>query len=133
MLFRSNEAKACLDEVALDLQKQSDAKAVIVGDSNAKEKTPSKRKHAKQIDYAGQRAVNTKDYLVKEKGIDASRISVATGTADDQKVEDYLVPAGANFGADVSGTTPVDESTVTPQERKALGAKVHHHKKAATK
>ena len=128
-----NEAKACLDEVALDLQKQSDAKAVIVGDSNAKEKTPSKRKHAKQIDYAGQRAVNTKDYLVKEKGIDASRISVATGTADDQKVEDYLVPAGANFGADVSGTTPVDESTVTPQERKALGAKVHHHKKAATK
>ena len=33
-----NEAKACLDEVALDLQKQSDAKAVVVGDSNAKEK-----------------------------------------------------------------------------------------------
>ena len=33
-----NEAKACLDEVALDLQKQTDAKAVIVGESDAKEK-----------------------------------------------------------------------------------------------
>ena len=33
-----NEAKACLDEVALDLQKQSDAKAVVVGESTAKEK-----------------------------------------------------------------------------------------------
>ena len=33
-----NEAKACLDEVALDLQRQSDAKAVVVGQSNAKEK-----------------------------------------------------------------------------------------------
>ena len=26
-----NEAKACLDEVALDLQRQADAKAVVVG------------------------------------------------------------------------------------------------------
>jgi len=33
-----NEAKACLDEVALDLQRQADAKAVVVGQSNAKEK-----------------------------------------------------------------------------------------------
>ena len=33
-----NEAKACLDEVALDLQQQSDAKAVVVGTSDAKEK-----------------------------------------------------------------------------------------------
>ncbi len=32
-----NEAKACLDEVALDLQRQADAKAVVVGESNAKE------------------------------------------------------------------------------------------------
>src|SRR5208337_1218991 len=33
-----NEAKACLDEVALDLQKQADAKAVVVGQSDEKEK-----------------------------------------------------------------------------------------------
>jgi outer membrane protein OmpA-like peptidoglycan-associated protein len=124
-----NEAKACLDEVALDLQKQSDAKAVIVGESNAKEKATPKHKRAKKVvDVAAERAVNTKEYLVTEKGIDASRISVATGTTDDQKVEDYLVPAGANFSTDVSGSTPVDESVVKPQVRKPLGAKVHHKK-----
>ncbi len=61
--------------------------------------------------------MNAKDYLVTEKGIDASRISVATGNTDGQTVEDYLVSAGATFSNDVQGTTPVDESTVKPQER----------------
>jgi outer membrane protein OmpA-like peptidoglycan-associated protein len=126
-----NEAKACLDQVALDLQNQTNATAVVVGEASAKEKTPPKGKHAKFVDLAAQRAVNTKDYLVKEKGIDASRISVATGTADSKSVEDYLVPAGATFSSDVSGTTPVDENTVKPQERKPLGAKPHVKKKAA--
>lgn len=132
----NNEGKACLDEVALDLQKQPDAKAVVVGNSDAKEKAKTekqekfaaKHKRAKVEDFAAQRAVNAKDYLVTEKGIDASRISVAAGTEDGQKVEDYLVPSGANFSSDVQGTTPVDESTVKPQERKALGER-HHHKK----
>ena len=63
-----------------------------------------------------------------EKGIDASRISVATGTTDGQKVEDYLVPAGATFATDVTGTTPVDETAVKPQVRKPLGAKPEHKK-----
>jgi hypothetical protein len=133
-----NEAKACLDEVALDLQKQSDAKAVIVGESNAKEKAKTakqekfaaKHKRAKVDDYAAERAVNTKAYLVTEKGIDASRITVATGTTDSQNVEDYLVPAGATFGSDVQGTTPVDESTVKPQVRKPLPTRKHHHRAA---
>ena len=126
-----NEAKACLDEVALDLQKQSDAKAVVVGDSTAAEKTLPKhaKKHAKVKDVAGERAVNTKEYLVTEKGIDASRISVATGTADGQKVEDYLVPSGATFSSDVAGTTPVDETVVKPVVRKPL-AERHPAKKA---
>ena len=83
------------------------------------------------MDFAAQRAVNTKDYLVTEKGIDASRISVATSTADGQKVENYLVPSGANFGSDVQGTTPVDESVVQPQVRKPLPERKHH--KAASK
>ena len=127
-----NEAKACLDEVALDLQKQSDAKAVIVGESNSKEKVLPKhhRRNAKLEDFAGERAVNTKEYLVTEKGIDASRVSVTTGSGDDQKVENYLVPAGATFGNDVQGTNPLDESTVKPQVRKPLPER-HHHKHAA--
>jgi len=126
-----NEAKACLDEVALDLQKQSDAKAVVVGDSTAAEKVLPKhaKKHAKLEDFAGERAVNTKEYLVTEKGIDASRISVATGTTDGQKVEDYLVPSGATFSSDVAGTTPVDETVVKPVVRKPL-AERHPAKKA---
>jgi len=138
-----NEAKACLDEVALDLQRQSDAKAVVVGESDAKEATATtkaeklaaKRKHAKPVISDGaQRAVNTKEYLVTEKGIDASRISVATGSTEGQTVEDYLVPAGATFTADVTGTTSVDETVVKPIVRKPLGAKKHAtHKKAAAK
>jgi hypothetical protein len=132
----NNEAKACLDEIALDLQKQSDAKAVVVGESNAKEKAKVAKeeklakhnKHLKVEDPAAQRAVNTKDYLVKEKGIDASRVSVTTGTIDDQSVEDYLVPAGATFAVT---TSPVDESAVKVQVRKPLHAA--HTKKAAGK
>ncbi|MGA9022534.1 MAG: hypothetical protein WBA18_22635 [Terracidiphilus sp.] len=123
-----NEAKACLDQVALDLKQQADAKAVLVGESNAVENAKTakeqayaaKHKRATVDEFAAQRAVNAKDYLVTEQGIDASRISVATGTTDGQTVENYLVPAGATFSNDVSGTTPVDESTVKPQARKPL-------------
>ena len=133
-----NEAKACLDEVALDLQRQADAKAVVVGESNAKEnaltakqeKIAARRKKAKVTHFAAQRAVNAKDYLVTEKGIDASRVTTATGTTDGQTVEDYLVPAGANFSNDVQGTTPVDESTVKPEVRKPLPQRHHSSKKA---
>ncbi len=129
-----NEAKACLDQVALNLKQQADAKAVLVGNSDSKEKDIEQKeqkraehnKHVKVENFAGQRAVNAKDYLVTDQGIDASRISVATGTADEQSVQNYLVPAGANFDQDVQGTTPVDESTVKPQARKALPQRHHH-------
>ena len=129
-----NEAKACLDEVALDLQRQTDAWAVVVGESTARERADAEkaahRKHGKEPEnMAAQRAVNTKQYLVAEKGIDASRITVATGSGDDQKVENYLVPSGAKFSADVQGTTPVDESRVKPQVRKPLPQR--HHARAA--
>lgn len=131
-----NEAKACLDQVALDLKQQADAKAVLVGESNDKEKAKTAKqekyaehhKRAKVEDSAAQRAVNAKDYLVTEQGIDASRISVATSSTDGQEVQNYLVPSGANFSSDVQGTTPVDETAVKPQARKALGARHHHAK-----
>jgi len=136
-----NEAKACLDQVALDLQQQPDAKAVVVGESTAKEKAEQEKmekrqarlRHKKPVeDFAAQRAVNTKQYLVTDKGIDPSRITVATGTGDNQQVENYLVPSGASFNSDVQGTTPVDENTVKPQERKTLPERHHaRHRKAA--
>lgn len=119
-----NEAKACLDDVALNLQRQSDATAVVVGDSATGEKQGPK--------LAAQRAVNTKDYLVKEKGIDASRVQVRTGSEPGKQVQNYLVPSGANFDNDVQGTTQVNEDSVRPQAR--AGRAAHHarrHKKAA--
>lgn len=136
-----NEAKACLDQVALSLQNQADAKAVVVGESTAKEKEieakqqkfAARHKRAKVENFAAERAVNAKEYLVTDKGIDASRISAATGSGDDQKVENYLVPAGANFNQDVTGTTPVDESTVKPEVRKDLPQRHHAHHKPAAK
>jgi len=133
----TNEAKACLDEVALDLQKQPDAQAVVVGTSDAKEKdklakeqkAALKNKHLKVVDLAAERAVNVKDYLVTEKGIDAARISVATSAEDGQMVEDYLVPTGATFTADVAGTTPVS-ADVKAEPRKPLHPVAHHKKPA---
>jgi outer membrane protein OmpA-like peptidoglycan-associated protein len=134
-----NEAKACLDEVALDLGKQPDAKAVLVGSSDAVEKAKTakeakfalKHKHAKVDDLAAQRAVNAKDYLVTEKGIDASRIGVATNATDGKAVADYLVPSGATFASDVQATTPVDQASVKPQARKPLASKPAHRKHVA--
>lgn len=129
----NNEAKACLDEVALDLEKQPDAKFVVVGNSNATEKANDARqqkaalrnKHIEAEDTAAQRAVNAKQYLVTEKGIDAARISVATSSANGQAAEDYLVPSGASFTADVPATTLVDEKTVKAQTRKPLAVRAH--------
>ena len=122
----SNESKACLDEIALNLKANPDAKAVFVADSTAKEKETTarqeqraaKHKHAKVQYFAEQRAVNAKDYLVKEKGIDSARIAIATGTGDDQNVQDYLVPAGANLSADLQVIGWINESAFTPEERK---------------
>jgi len=113
-----NEAKACLDEVALALQRSADSVAVVVGSANAAEKVSGQN-------FGAQRAVNTKEYLVTGKGIDAARISVVTGSADSQTVENYLVPAGAVFANDVPGTTPIDETLVKPQTREPLGKKPH--------
>jgi outer membrane protein OmpA-like peptidoglycan-associated protein len=103
-----NEAKACLDDIALNLQRTSDAKIALVGSSDSKEH------HGEKL--AAERAVNTKSYLVKEKGIDASRVTVYTGGTDGKTVATTLVPAGATFSA--TGDTPVDESAVKAAPRK---------------
>jgi hypothetical protein len=128
-----NEAKACLDDVGLNAQQKADASLVVVGNSAPvpAPKTKYQRAHAVTAEQlAAQRAVNTKAYLVTEKGIDASRIQVRTGSNGQNEVENYLVPAGATFDNDVPSTTPVDENAVKAQPRTAP---VHHHHKAAAK
>ena len=122
-----NEGKACLDDLALALQRSTDATLDIIGNSTTAEKTPAKhaRKHTKMADFADERAVNTKDYLVKEKGLDASRIKVMVGSDDAKTVTTVLVPTGADTSAITA--TPVDESAVKVQPRTVVVRK--HHKK----
>jgi len=111
-----NEGKACLDDVALKLQSASDAKLAVVGEATSEETTPTgKRKKAVGTEYAAERAVNTKDYLVTEKGIDASRITTYTGSENGKTVTTTLIPAGATLST--SGLTPVDESAVKAKPR----------------
>jgi hypothetical protein len=117
-----NEAKACLDDIALNLQRSSDAKLALLGNASQKErdafaKAQQRKSKTPPVDPAAARAVNAKDYLVTEKGIDASRISVFTGTTDAQTVTTTLIPNGASFSA--PGTT-VDESAVKAQPRTPL-------------
>jgi len=112
---------------------------VVVGSSDAREKEDTakaakqalKNKNVKVVDLAAQRAVNAREYLVTDKGIDASRISVATRAADGQKSDNYLVPSGATFLNSVTGITPVDETLVKPEVRKPLGRKPPANKAAA--
>jgi outer membrane protein OmpA-like peptidoglycan-associated protein len=111
-----NEAKACLDDIALNLQRTSDAKLAVVGDKDSAEK--------KGDQLAAERAVNAKAYLVTEKGIDAGRISVYTGSENGKTVTTTLIPAGATLTT--TGITPVDESAVTAKPRTAPAT---HHKK----
>jgi hypothetical protein len=117
-----NEAKACLDAVALSLQQHADDSLVIVGEATSTESG-----------FAAQRAVNTKNYLVTEKGIDPTRITVVAGSEGTQGTEDYLIPPGAIFTSDVQGTTPVDETQVKPQERKPLPMRQPASKPAHTR
>ncbi len=114
-----NEGKACLDDVALKLQSASDAKLAVVGEAATEETTATGKRKPVGESYAAERAVNTKDYLVTEKGIDASRISVYTGTDSGKTVTTTLIPAGATLST--SGLTPVDESAVkapAPKKKK---------------
>jgi hypothetical protein len=92
-----NEAKACLDEIAINLQHSTDARIAITGNATSGEKNGRK--------LATERAVNTKIYLVKEKGIDASRITAYSGTADGATATTTLIPAGATLNA--TGATEV--------------------------
>lgn len=93
----------CLDNVALNAQRSPDAALVIVGNSSSSQTV------------AAQRAVNAKAYLVREKGIDPSRISVRTGSVGVDRIETSLVPAGADFDNASPGTSPVNEAAITPQ------------------
>jgi outer membrane protein OmpA-like peptidoglycan-associated protein len=104
----SPKDKRNLDAVASRLKLEPEATAVIVGSGD---------RYAPKA--AAQRAVNSKDYLVK-KGIAADRVKVFALPAPpprskqpSAKTDLVFVPAGASFEAPSS--TPVDEHLVKPQ------------------
>src|SRR5262249_43047552 len=123
----NNEHKACLDEIALRLQQ--DPRAALVIDGH--------RDTAERVGISLTRANNARDYLVNEKGVDASRITVRNfgdtcphesgDTKLNSRVEFYILPSGANM-ADIdsklkkcgAGATPrvITDETPAPSEEK---------------
>jgi hypothetical protein len=111
-----NEAKACLDDIALTLRAKSDARLIVVGNFAPSETDA----------VAAERALNVKQYLVQEGNVDSSRIELRVGGASAKTVSDTLVPAGAFFKDET--THPFDESKVVRH-----GESYGHHKKKGLK
>lgn len=110
-----NEAKACLDDIASNLKRSSDAKLAITGNGDGK--------------MGAERAVNEKAYLTTGEagaGIDPSRIMVFSGNDGSNSVTNTLIPAGATMG---SYGTPVDESMIKAKSRTAPAPRHRRHKK----
>lgn len=113
-----NTCKAELDDVALKLQQDPDAKLVVVGNAAPNEK---------RRNLAGERALNVKAYISggeAKQNIDASRIETRTGNAGTATSEQWIVPAGATF-READSTTPVDEKKVkaVPDHPKPMARK----------
>jgi hypothetical protein len=115
-----NECKAKLDDYALALQRDAEAKGVIVGSYDEKEGKNAKAART----LAAQRAANTKEYLVKEKGIDPGRLETRVDGASGRMVENWIVPAGATF---------TGEGTEVVTQKATAGAYGTGKKKAAPK
>jgi len=91
-----NEAKGCLDDIALQLQRESTGRLIIVGSHSSDEKPAA----------GAERARNAGHYLTNEKGIDPQRVELRVGPASGRTATDTFVPAGATF--DARDTTVVD-------------------------
>lgn len=118
----NNEHKACLDDVALRLQQDPRAALVIDGHRDTSER----------VGISLTRANNARDYLVTEKGVDASRITVRnfgdtcshdSGDANlNRRVEFYILPDRATMqGVDEmkkcgAGSSPRVITDETPAE-----------------
>jgi opacity protein-like surface antigen/outer membrane protein OmpA-like peptidoglycan-associated protein len=89
-----NVCKRILDDVALRLQSEPRASAVIIGYSDPKERRGDT--------LAGDRGTNAVKYL-GEKGIDASRVTTRTGSgqagadARNRRIDVIFVPEGATY------------------------------------
>ena len=97
----NNVDKACLDDMAQRLQADPRARVVIIGHADS---------HERSAEAVGeQRAKAVRDYVVGERGVDASRVSVRSAAASkpldtgmdaaaqsrNRRVEVWFVPEGA--------------------------------------
>src|SRR6185503_14362391 len=92
----NNEHKACLDEIALNLQQDPRTTLVIDGHRDSSER----------VGISLTRANNARDYLVNEKAIDSARITIRNfgdtcpfengDTKLNGRVEFWVVPEGAS-------------------------------------
>lgn len=93
----NNVDKACLDDVALRLRQDPRSRVLIIGHADKNE--------ARADLLSRQRAEATKAYLVRERAVDDSRVTVrgvgatqassATGPHGNRRVEVIFVPEGA--------------------------------------
>jgi outer membrane protein OmpA-like peptidoglycan-associated protein len=102
----NNVDKACLDDVASRLRTDPRARVIVVGHADSQERFPEV--------IARRRAEAVKDYLVKERGIEESRITArsaaatrpldsgtdAAARARNRRVEVWFVPEGATAPED---------------------------------
>jgi outer membrane protein OmpA-like peptidoglycan-associated protein len=115
--YVDNKAKAILDGVALQLQQQADATAVVIGHSDTGE-----RKSLTAL-----RAANVKKYL-EGKGIDPKRIETRTSATPGSTAEVWILPAGTSVPAEAAPAEPVPATTPAEAPTKKRGKK----KSAAT-
>jgi hypothetical protein len=97
-----NEGRACLDDIALTMEHQPDARLVLVGEHSDSE-----------VDgqlTAAERAMNTRAYLATEKGIDPARVDVRTSTTAGRQVQTFLLAPGAIFDQPTEGQ--IDETKI---------------------
>ena len=95
-----NEAKGCLDDIALLLNRDSNSKLVLVGHHDT----------AEPAETAAERALNVEQYLLDEKGIDPARMEVRIGDGFSRSVDSILLPPGASF--DPAGTATFDTGAI---------------------
>jgi hypothetical protein len=119
-----NMAKGELDRYADALAASPDSRGVVVGYATARENAIERSK--RRPDFAARRAVNTKGYLSRDKGIDPARIQPRAGHGG-KNAELWVVPAGATVPE--AGTAKVNEAKVKAVPRVARKADTTVHKK----
>ena len=143
-----DSALPCLEQAAKTLKDTPNIKLVLVGVSHPlydhSEEDHGMEREGEDMtgedirfsDVAAYRAVNTKAYLVKWLGADATRILPTTDEyALGRRVIVYTVPGDAGFFHNYTKTTPTNESVctikpcpdkredvLTPQPRPRIGA-----------